>query len=113
MSKGVFTYVAHPDIINFTGDAEVFKTEMTRLCEASKKFSVPLEINFLGIRDNRNYPNELFWEIAGKCEAPVTFGFDAHDVASACEKVSLERAKELVKKHNLNYIGKPELKNLF
>jgi len=35
----------------------VFKTEMRKICVASKEYNIPLEMNFLGIRDNRCYPN--------------------------------------------------------
>ena len=104
-----FTYVAHPDVIKFTGDAEIYKKEMRKICVASKEAGIPLEINFLGIRDNRNYPSALFWGIAGKEQCPVTFGCDAHSEKTAFDKESFEKAKELVKKYNLNYIGKPEL----
>lgn len=107
--SGSFTYVAHPDIINFTGAEDVYQEEIRKICIASRECDVPLEINFLGIRDKRNYPNEAFWEIAEKEKSPVTFGFDAHDVESAFDEASLGRAREIVEKYKLNYIGKPKL----
>ena len=82
---------------------------MRRLCIASRELNIPLEINFLGIRDNRNYPNEAFWQVAGQEKAPVTFGFDAHTVDDACDRESQKKAEEMVKKYDLNYIGKPEI----
>lgn len=106
----VFTYVAHPDIINFNGDISIYQNEIRKICIAAKEYNIPLEMNFLGIRTHRNYPNENFWKIAGEEQSPVTFGFDAHDVDSAFDGNSLLRAKELVKKYNLNYIGIPEVK---
>lgn len=109
MKSGVFTYVAHPDIIRFTGDVSVYREEIRKICSASRTYNVPLEINFLGIRDRRKYPNEEFWKIAGEEKSPVTFGFDAHDVQSAFDGESLVIAKEMVDKHKLNYIGKPKL----
>ncbi len=109
MSEGVFTYVAHPDIFSFLGDENIYKKEMTRLCKASTIFSVPLEINFLGIRDNRSYPNPAFWQIAGKCGSPVTFGLDAHSADAAFDGQSHVYAMEMVEKYKLNYIGKPDL----
>ena len=110
MKSGAFTYVAHPDIINFTGDKELFKKASREICVASRAFNVPLEINFLGIRGNRNYPNDMFWEIAGEEHSPVTFGFDAHETENAFDAASLKKAKNMVEKYNLNYIGKPELR---
>ena len=77
---------------------------MRKICIASKEAGIPLEINFLGIRDNRNYPCKLFWEVTGEVQSPVTFGCDAHSKNTAFDKESLEKANELVKKYNLNYI---------
>ncbi len=109
MKKKVFTYVAHPDIVNFIGDEEIYKEEMRKICIISREFNVPLEINFLGIRGKRNYPNELFWQVAGEEKSPVTFGFDAHTAEDAYDGKSLLVARGMVEKYNLNYIGKPEL----
>lgn len=109
IKSGVFSYVAHPDVINFIGDQEVYKKEMRRICVAAREYDIPLEINFLGIRGNRNYPNDVFWEIAGQEKVPVTFGFDAHDVPSAYDEASIKRAMEIVIKHGLNYIGEPKI----
>ena len=106
---GAFTYIAHPDMINFTGDLSIYKEEMRKICVCSREYNIPLELNCLGIRDNRHYPNNEFWQIAGEEQCPVTFGFDAHDVPSAYDGDSVIKAKELVKKYNLNYIGKPEI----
>ena len=112
IKTGVFTYVAHPDIINFQGDEKLLEESFRKICKASKKYNTPLELNFLGIRRQRFYPNQLLWRIAGQEKCPVTFGFDAHEPAHACDKESLKTAKEYVKKYNLNYIGKPTLKPL-
>ncbi len=105
----VFTYVAHPDMLNFTGEISVFKEAIRKICRASKECDVPLELNFLGIRDNRIYPNTLFWEIAGEEQAPVTFGLDSHKSCDAYDGESLAVAERMVKKYKLNYIGKPKL----
>lgn len=112
MKTGVFTYIAHPDIVNFQGDQKLLEKCFLKICKASKKYNTPLELNFLGIRRQRFYPNELLWYIAGKEQCPVTFGFDAHEPEHACDNESLKIANDYVKKYNLNYIGKPELKPL-
>ena len=49
IKSGVISYVAHPDILNFTGDKNQYKIEMEKICIASLEYNVPLEINFLGI----------------------------------------------------------------
>lgn len=109
MGKKVFSYVAHPDVINFNGDLSLYRREMRRICVASRELNIPLEINFLGIRQGRYYPKDAFWQLAGEEQPPVTFGFDAHDALSAYDGESLKAAEETVKKYRLNYIGKPEL----
>lgn len=110
--SGVFTYVAHPDIMNFVGDIDIYNKEMRKICEASKKYSVPLEINFLGIRDARCYPTEKFWAIAGEVGSPVVFGFDAHDAEAAGDLDSLPIAMKICQKYNLNVLKRPELINI-
>ena len=113
IKSGVFTYVAHPDIVNFVGDDELFKSEMTRLCVAAKEYDVPLEINLLGMRAKVHYPSDKFFSIAGEVGTPVTFGFDAHEKESAYDPESLQIATKMVKKHNLNYIGMPKLRSIY
>jgi histidinol-phosphatase (PHP family) len=112
MKTGVFTYVAHPDFITFVGDPDAYDREMRKICIASKENNIPLEINFLGIRDHRVYPNERFLKLAAEAGSPMVFGFDAHGVGSAYDGESLEKAKALVEKYKLNYIGMPEIKSL-
>ena len=104
-----FTYIAHPDVINFTGSDEVYREEIRKFCIAAREYNIPLEINFLGIRTNRHYPSEKFLLVAGEEKAPITFGFDSHDVYSAYDGESFKTAMEYVEKYNLNYIGKPEI----
>ena len=112
METGVFTYVAHPDSLNYTGSPDQYRKQMRRICIRARQLEIPLEINFLGIRRGRHYPNERFWEVAGEEQAPVTFGFDTHEVEAACDRESLDTAMVIVRRYNLNYIGRPELKLL-
>ena len=112
MATGVYSYVAHPDIFAFTGDETVYRREMRKICVASREYDVPLEINLLGISKKRKYPNEIFWEIAGEEGSPVTFGFDTHTADRVYDSPSIPRAKELVEKFALHYVGKPKLKPL-
>ena len=108
MKSGAFTYVAHPDIMRFTGDKDTYRYEITRLCLAAKEFNVPLEINMLGVRYKKHYPNEEFWQIVGETGAPVTIGIDAHNDADMLNKEPLKVAEQIIKKYSLNYIGKPK-----
>ena len=85
---------------------------MRKICKCSNETNTPLEINFLGIRDNRHYPNEDFWKIAGEEKCSVVFGFDAHDVSGAGDLKSLPKARSIVEKYKLNYLENPSLKLL-
>ena len=110
--SGVYTYVAHPDMFAFDCDSDVYCNEIRKICVLSREHNVPLEINFLGIRSDRHYPNKIFWKIAGEEQSPVTFGFDAHSALDAFDDKSLPTAMELVNKYKLNYIGMPKLVNI-
>ena len=106
INSGVFTYIAHPDIIRFVGDTELYKTHMRRVCREAKRLGVPLEINCLGIRDNRHYPNPLFWEVAGEEGCGAVIGFDAHDPKSAYDEPTIPKAIAWAEKYGVNL---PEL----
>ena len=101
MELGVYSYVAHPDIIHFTGDEQLFRKQIRRLCRASLATETPLEINLLGIRELRHYPNPIFWEEAGELGCHVIFGCDAHSPNTVLDESSLKVAKEMVEKYAL------------
>ena len=112
MESGLFTVAAHPDLARFSGDSDIYLDEMRPICRASIETGVPLEINFLGIRDGRHYPRNEFWRLAGEMHAPVTFGCDAHAPEDAVDPASLAVAQDMVRRFKLNYIGRPELRRL-
>ncbi len=112
METGVFSYIAHPDMYCFVGDNLRFREEMRKVCIASRKMNIPLELNLLGIREKRIYPQEEFWKVAGEERSPITFGFDSHAAEDAYDGDSIAIAMKMVKKYDLNYIGKPDLKSL-
>lgn len=109
IKTGVFTYVCHPDMVKFVGDEDIYCKEMEKICRVAKEYETPLEINFLGIREGRIYPRDIFWQICGQVGAPVTFGMDAHSKEAVKDSESLKVAAELVKKYGLKYIGMPKL----
>jgi len=109
MESGVFTYIAHPDMIKFLGDEALYEKEVRKLCIASKRTGIPLEINGQGIRENRAYPAERFWKIAGEVGSPVTVGFDSHSAEVSWESTTEQRAQQIIDKFNLNYIGEPKI----
>lgn len=104
MKTGYFKYLAHPDLINFVGMDSVYDWEMTRLCKALKEMDIPVEINVLGISNNKHYPAEKFWEIPGRIGNKVILGLDAHCVQNVKDVESYEKAIEIVDRYSLNLI---------
>ena len=46
-----FFYVAHPDIMCFTGEKEIYRKHMLPLVQELKRRNMPIEINMNGFRD--------------------------------------------------------------
>ena len=68
--------------------------------------NIPLEINLLGIRGQRHYPNPAFWKIAGAVKCPVVIGSDAHTPKKVTDPASEEIARDMVAKYNLFLLPK-------
>ena len=109
MDTGVFTYLAHPDLMNFTGDGAAFDRQYGRMIEAAKAHGLPLEINLLGVRDHRAYPHERFFALCGEIGAPVCIGCDAHQAEVAVDLPSYEKAMDMAARYGLTVIAEPVL----
>lgn len=96
LNTGKFLYFAHPDLINYSGDIDTYIYEMTMLCRYCKENGVPLELNFLGIRKDRKYPNLLFWKIASHEGNKIVYGSDAHSPEHVCSESDIVVANELL-----------------
>lgn len=104
LETGCFTYFAHPDLLNFTGDKRVYDEHMRNLCRFAKKLDVPLEINFLGIWDKRHYPNPEFWKIAGEVGNKVIFGADAHQPEKVWNPQAFRIAEKMAEEYHLTVL---------
>lgn len=104
MGTGLFSYVAHPDLLYFTGDVDIYRQHMERLCRGAKEQSVPLEINLLGLRGERQYPNRQFWKLAGEVGCQAVLGSDAHTPQHVVDPVTEEKALEIVKSFRLSLL---------
>lgn len=78
MKTGLFSYLAHPDLINFIGDDATYQKHMRRIVEAALEYDVPLEVNMLGFAEKRNYPCSRFFKMASEMGAKFIIGCDAH-----------------------------------
>lgn len=98
INTGLFTYIAHPDLFNYTGSTQNYRSIMLEMCTEAKQCSIPLEYNLLGLATNRNYPNPLFWEIAAEVGNTVVLGIDAHMPSALEDLAPEEKALEQLKK---------------
>ncbi len=112
MQTEKFSYVAHPDIINYHDDKELYTKEMTRLCKASVKYDVPLEFNLLGFSENRQYPHKDFWPIAAKCGCDVVLGWDAHTPAFTGDNEIYIKAIEYLKQFDITPLEEIKFKEI-
>ena len=102
MSTGKFSYLAHPDLINYIGDDAIFQSHMRRLIEASIKLDIPLEVNMLGFMTDRNYPCDRFFSLAAALGAKFIIGCDAHRPVDVRQPQMLPGFSDFLDKYNIN-----------
>lgn len=109
-----FTYVAHPDLINYVGeDVDFCISEFDRLIGALVAHGMPIEYNLLGMAANRSYPCELFWKEVARFGAPMILGCDSHSPDRVAKKEELRAALKFVNKYNLNLVETVKLVSPF
>lgn len=112
MHTGLFTYLAHPDLLYFVGEDHIYQHHMRRLCRAAKECDMPLEINLLGLRENRQYPRQLFWELAAEEGCTVVLGSDAHRPQDVVDSITEEKAMTIIRQLALNYLETPLIRKI-
>ena len=112
LDTGKFTYLAHPDLFNFVGDRAVYRRHMGDLCRFARQADIPLEINLLGIRSHRHYPNREFFALAAEEGCKVILGMDAHAPEHIVEQETEAAALEMVRYFGLQLLETVELKPL-
>ena len=110
MDTGAFTYIAHPDIIHFVGPQTIYRKWMGTLVREAKDHQIPLELNLLGLRENRNYPNSLFLELVAEENLPMVLGYDAHQPDHLTNTVQLTQAEALLNPFGIRLLPTVELK---
>lgn len=78
VSTGMFSYLAHPDLPNYSGDKANLLSAYKDLCQIAKGEGIPVECNLLGIQGGRWYPKREFFEVAADVGCDVILGLDAH-----------------------------------
>jgi len=91
--SGMFTYVCHPDLINFAGSKKIYEEKIGNMLRELKELDLPLEYNFLGYSESRWYPTDRFWKLAKSVGNRVVLGLDAHTPKAFEQRDLLDRAK--------------------
>jgi len=94
ISTGLFTYIAHPDLVRFTGPDEVYLQKIVPFLEEVKAAGVVLEYNFVGFKQKRNYPDPRFWRAVADLKIPTVIGLDAHEPEAYGELDKLAQLRE-------------------
>jgi len=113
MQTGLFTYIAHPDILNFVGSNRAYKRHIRKLCQEAKSCNIPLELNLLGLQGQRHYPSPRFWEIAAEEGCDVILGVDAHSPQAMNHPESVQKGLALAKEFGLNVLQTAELRSIY
>lgn len=103
MKTGLFTYLAHPDLINFTGTDEIYYRHMRRLVEASIDLGIPLEINIYGFVDGRWYPCDRFFKMAAEYNPEFVIGCDAHTPKIIRQPEHIEGFSDFLERNKIKY----------
>lgn len=109
---GLFTYIAHPDLINFTGSDELYHQYLSEMIREAVQCGVPLEMNLLGVAENRHYPSRRFLEIAAEENAPIILGCDAHYAEALSNTAFEETALSILREYNLTILEKIPLRHI-
>ena len=109
MESGYFTYLAHPDFPNFAGDENTYRKHMRRVCQTAKACGIPLEINMLGLRQNRHYPSDRFFRLVAEESCKVVIGSDAHAPEQVYLPENYTQALEIVDRFDLELITTPNI----
>ncbi len=112
LETGLFTYFAHPDLFRFTGEEADYDREMSRLCRTARETGTPLEINLLGLRENRHYPDLRFWRIAAREGCTGILGCDAHQPRWVTDPGSEAKAVKLAEDLGLPLLREVTLRPL-
>lgn len=102
-TKG-YSYVAHPDLINFTGAEEIYRKHMGRLCIFLKERNMPVEINMLGLLQGRHYPSDKFFRIAAETGCTAIIGCDAHFPESLADTENMEKCRVYAERFGLKLV---------
>ncbi len=112
METELYSYVAHPDIVSFTGPESIYEEEMGRMIRRAASLDIPLEFNLLGFKESRRYPTDLFWKMVAQegSKVKTVLGCDAHRVEDVADPVIVQRAEEKLRSLGITPIEEIEFR---
>lgn len=113
LKTGCFSYLAHPDLIFFTGHDRIYTKHITWLCKSMKSMGIPAELNLLGFEQHRPYPSPRFWEIVAETGCPCIIGCDSHTVRTVADPHVVSHAKQYLAHFGLTPLETVPLRNPF
>lgn len=82
METGLFSYVAHPDVIYYNQHDQRQLAQLERLCHKAKELDIPLEFNMLGYLHHRHYPSTPYLKMVREIGNKMIVGCDAHEASA-------------------------------
>lgn len=96
MDTGLYSYVAHPDVIGYDQQDPRHLFEMEKICAKAKRLDLPLEFNLLGFKYGRHYPSIPFFALCKKHGNKVIIGTDAHDPRNMSDMATYKQARTVL-----------------
>ena len=104
METGKYKYLAHPDLMGFSGSREIYDKHYRKLCEYLKAHDLPVEINLLGVVEHRHYTDEHFLKLAGEIGCKAIIGCDAHQPYRLDYRVGQSLCQQMAARNGLKLI---------
>ena len=104
METGRYAYLAHPDLMGFSGDREIYDRYYREVCQYLKAHDIPVEINQFGVMDGRHYTDPHFLELAGQAGCSAIIGCDAHRPEWLDAKEQQERCRHMAQAAGLELV---------
>ena len=105
--SGVFDFLSHPDVVmrGYKTVDEAMLETMEQIFCTCKELDMPVEINALGIKYNRGYPNREIWKLARDYGLTCIINSDAHHVAELTGE-HITHAEKFAEDLGLKVLGK-------
>lgn len=112
LDTGVYSCLAHPELINFDGPREIYEEHMSRLILKAIETETPLEINLRGQKYGNRYPDERFIALAARMGAKFIIGVDAHESSDLQHGREYGEAFAYAEKYSLDLLDRLPLKKV-